>query len=305
MYEIIVNEHGGSGKAKKTWEVAEKILKEKNIEYRKYVTELDYGATAIAKDITSKGEDVNLLVLGGDGTINEVLNGIQNFEKTKFGIIPTGSGNDFARGLGIPKNTKKALDIIFNADGTKKIDLGCVKTELCERRIFGISSGLGMDAMVCKKALSSKLKDALNKLHLGKFIYGIYTLQTLFSMFNDDFTISFDGEEEILFNKLIFSAFMNCFAEGGGVPMAPDAKSDDGKLSVCVAYGIPKITAFFNFLKLTSGKHTNTKGFYLRDFTKAVIKCAHPATLHLDGEYGNEVQDVTVEVMPSVLTLLM
>ena len=90
----------------------------------------------IGAEIVSVEDAQAILVLGGDGTINEVLNGIQNFEKTKFGIIPTGSGNDFARGLGIPKNTKKALDIIFNADGTKKIDLGCVKTELCERRIF-------------------------------------------------------------------------------------------------------------------------------------------------------------------------
>lgn len=305
MYHIIVNEHGGSGKAKKTWLKAEKILKAKNVEYKKYVTTLEYGATAIAHDITSKGEKIKLAVLGGDGTINEVLNGIADFENTSLAIIPTGSGNDFAGGLGIPRNTKKAVNLFLNSEGTKKIDIGLVKTEKCERRVFGISAGLGMDAIVCKKALTSKLKDALNKIHLGKFIYIIYTVQTLFSMYNDNYKVSFDGEESVPINKLIFIAFMNCFAEGGGVPMAPDAKPDDGKLSVCIAYGISKFSAFLTFPQLVAGKHTKHKGFMIRDCKTVDIVTENPATLHLDGEYGNEVSNIHVEALPGKLTLLM
>ena len=107
--------------------------------------------------------------------------------------------------------------------------------------------GAGLDALVCKKALKSKVKDALNKLHLGKLTYLFLTVQSLFTMQTTDAGAVFDGKGQKNHKKMIFAAAMNFRAEGGGVPMAPGADAQDGKLSVCMAWGIPKWRTFFMF----------------------------------------------------------
>ena len=99
MYHFIVNLTGGSGKAKKTWDRVSAILEKNNVEYTLHQSEYEGHSAVIAKELTSGSEEVNIVIVGGDGTINEVLNGIVDFSKVKFGVIPTGSGNDFARGL--------------------------------------------------------------------------------------------------------------------------------------------------------------------------------------------------------------
>ena len=102
MYYFIVNERGGSGKALKTWKKVRKALDEKNVTYDVLTTSLETTATILARNVSSLDGEINLVVVGGDGTVNEVLNGIGDFEKVRLGVIPTGSGNDFARGLGLP-----------------------------------------------------------------------------------------------------------------------------------------------------------------------------------------------------------
>ncbi len=304
MFHIIVNDHGGSGKAARTWLSVEEELKKRNLPYLARKTERAGHATELAREITSSGETVTLLVVGGDGTLNEVLNGIVDFSKVSLGVIPTGSGNDFAGGAGIPNNPSKALDIIVNAGEGKLIDLGMVSTELEKNKIFGISAGIGMDAIVCKKALTSKQKNFLNKIGLGKLTYVVLTVQTLFSMATEPVTLRFDGGEEEHYDKLIFLASMNFPAEGGGVPMAPDADCEDGKLSMCLASGLPRWKAFLDFPFLIAAKHGKLKGFTLRNFTTLDVSCEHPMVLHRDGEYGGDVRSVHFECLPKKLRLL-
>ena len=170
MYYFIVNEQGGSGKAKKTWAKVQKLLKKESVEFKAIYTKVDFGASQAAGQISSLPGQKRIVVVGGDGTINEVINGFTCFDSLSLGVIPTGSGNDFARGIGLRKNAAKCLKRILASDGSKRIDLGRVHFDDGRSRLFGISSGLGMDAIVCKKALVSKLKDALNKIGLGKFV---------------------------------------------------------------------------------------------------------------------------------------
>ncbi|MBO5606288.1 MAG: diacylglycerol kinase family lipid kinase [Treponema sp.] len=301
MLYFIVNESGGSGKARKTWLKVRKVMESRGLEYKALMTTPEITAAELAGNVTSPDGEIDLAVVGGDGTINEVLNGIGSFEKVSLGIIPTGSGNDFARGLGIPKNTAKAVDFMLKSPG-RKIDIGRVTFDGGKKRLFAISSGMGMDAVVCRKALSSRLKDFLNKVGLGKFIYIIYTVQTLFSMKTEQFKISFDGKEEI-FPDLIFVAAMNCAAEGGGVPMCPDALPDDGRLSVCIAAGIKKIKAFMDLPVLVLGRHKKLKGFTLKSCRTMEIECMNPQTLHCDGEYCGETGKVLVEILPEKLNV--
>ena len=106
--QIIVNNGAGTGQAHRVWNETQYLLRGYKIKYAAYMTKYRGHATKLAERISSmKGEEpVYLLVVGGDGTINEVLNGITDFEKVRLGVIPTGSGNDFGRNLNLPKTPK-------------------------------------------------------------------------------------------------------------------------------------------------------------------------------------------------------
>ncbi|MBR1405006.1 MAG: diacylglycerol kinase family lipid kinase [Treponema sp.] len=307
MYHFIVNIHGGSGKAFLKWNKIRALLREKKVEFKVRVPQGVGDATRIAKEISElPDDDIKIVVVGGDGTINEVLNGITDFSRVKLGLIPTGSGNDFTRGMKLPRhNPQKALSIILNSKGDKKIDLGKT-TALAtnDSRIFGISSGFGLDAIVGTGINEAKIKKILNWVHLGKLSYAFLTIQTLFTMKTYEVSLSFDDEEPMKFNKLIFLAAMNFKAEGGGVPMSPKARGDDGELSVCMAAGVPKILTFFKFPLLCLGLHGHSKGFYLRNCKTLELHSNEKSILHTDGELVGSVDSVKFEVLPQKLTML-
>lgn len=188
MYYFIVNEHSRSGKGAEIWREVEAVLKERKISYQAYKTEYEGHAFQLSHDICElQEEDIRLIVLGGDGSANEVLNGMTHFEKVKFGVIPTGSGNDLARGLGIKGSPTEQLEAILSCEKEFVMDLGEVSWNGGKKpRLFAISAGTGLDALVCKKALKSALKDFLNKIHLGKLTYILLTIESLFTMETTD-----------------------------------------------------------------------------------------------------------------------
>ena len=308
MYYFIVNESGGGGNAKKTWHRVTKYLANKNISYQAFITNKKGDGKDFAKLVCKEEDnDKRIVVVGGDGTINEVLNGLYEafcLSSVKFAVIPTGSGNDFVRGLKLKGSTEKILQNILNCTQVHTMDLGLV-TESRANYVFGISAGIGMDAIVCKKVAFSKLKKILNKIHLGSLIYIILTIQTLFSMKTNSVKVIIDDKEEIDFERLIFIAFMNCAAEGGGVPMCPKASFIDGLLSICAASGIAKLKAFFDLPFLVLGKQHKLKGFTLRDCKRIEFFSDSEIVLHTDGEYISGVKNARLECIPSCLQVLM
>ena len=307
MYHFIVNIHGSSGKAFLKWNKLRALLREKKIDFKVHVPQRVGHAMQIAKDVSELNEeDIRIVVVGGDGTINEVLNGISDFSRVKLGVIPTGSGNDFSRGMNLPRHSqKKALNIILKSKGDKKIDLGrSTVLSTNDSRIFGISSGFGLDAIVGTGINEAKIKKILNYVHLGKLSYAFLTIQTLFTMRTYSVSLKFDDDEPMQFNKLIFLAAMNFKAEGGGVPMAPKAKGDDGLLSICMAAGVPKFLTFLLFPLLCMGLHSRSKGFYIRNCKTLVLQSDEKSILHTDGELVGNVDKIKFEVLPQKLTML-
>jgi YegS/Rv2252/BmrU family lipid kinase len=297
MLYFIANQTSCTGKGAKRWKEVQNILKEKHVRYASFVTEYEGHATVLAREICRKEDpDICIVVVGGDGTMNEVINGMEYFERVRFAMLPAGSGNDFARGLGIRRDVRENIERIVNGyeKGTsfyQEVDLGRVTWDNdAHSKLFGISSGVGMDAIVCKKALHSRLKTFLNKIHLGKLTYVLLTIQTLFSMDTGELIAEFDGKKK-KFRKLIYMAAMNLRAEGGGVPMAPKATPYDGILSVCSASGIPKWRTFFCLPILLMAKHERLKGFQMNDCKSVKIHISKPFVLHADGEYCGDVTD--------------
>lgn len=311
MLYFIINERSGRNRTESTWKEIQQILEERQIRYRAYETEYEGHASLLAAEICRQlDENIGLVVVGGDGTVNEVINGMTDFENVRLGVIPGGSGNDFIRGIGAGEKAVENLENILSAmdkpkENIKRIDLGQVRWNGGEKpRLFAISAGVGLDAIVCKKALKSRLKDVLNRFHMGKLTYLILTVESLFSMKTVAATIRFDKRNVKHREKMIFAAAMNVRAEGGGVPMAPKADFCDGKLSVCQAYGIPKWRTFFCLPLLAMAKHETVKGFHVTDAADCEIKLKEPMVLHADGEYCGEVTEIHFSCLPGKLMIL-
>ena len=309
MLYFIVNEKSKSGNAKQIWMDIEEVLKVRNVSYQAFVSEYRGHAGKLAAEICAMDDDdICLVAVGGDGTANEVINGITDFEKVRFGVIPTGSGNDLARGLSLSKDSKNGVIHILNAMKKSREDTWCMDLgEVSfgeEKRLFAISAGIGLDALVCKKALKSKIKDLLNKIRLGKLTYLVLTVQSLFTMQTADAELIFDQEEGLQKRGMIFTAAMNFKAEGGGVPMAPAASARDGKLSFCEAAGIPKWRTFLCLPFLVAAKHTSIKGFSVTDAKECTIRLNRPMVVHADGEYCGEVAKVHFRCLPGKLRVL-
>lgn len=224
-----------------------------------------------------------MVVLGGDGTINEVVNGIQDYEKVILGYIPIGSSNDFARSLNIPSSPKEALELILAAHDTRSINIGRLQYQ-DRLKHFAVSAGIGFDAAICHEAVISKLKVALNKIHLGKLTYAGISLHRLFLTTPQKMTVTLDHKEEFTFPSAYFAAVMNHKYEGGGVKFCPDARPDDNLLDVIVVSDLSKLKILTLLPTAFTGWHTHFKGVHTYQCRHVSIHAERALPVHTDGE---------------------
>lgn len=302
-YYFIVNTHSRTGQSRQVWEKLEQILQQRNILYEAFLTEYERHAQQITEQLTAGDEEIRLVVCGGDGTVNEVLNGIRDFSRVTFAYIPIGSANDFARGLGLSESPEVILNKLLDSQSLTWIDLGLVQWDGGSRR-FGISAGIGLDAMVCRRASTSGLKTFLNRFHLGGLTYGILTVTTLFQTKATDARIkTAEGDDRVL-PRMVFSAAMNFSCEGGGVPMAPEASARDGRLSLCSLYRLPRILCLLCFPFLLMGKHKWIPAFRISETNEVRISLGEATVVHADGEDCGDHREVTFSVLPKALRMI-
>lgn len=306
MYHFIVNLNSRTGKAKNIWEDIREELERREVPYVLHETKYAGHAIAISRRLVKNEETpVKIVVLGGDGTFNEVINGARDYDKIELGYIPTGSGNDLARGLQLPSDPLENLNRILNSKEFVRVDLGCLSWDDGEsKKYFAVSTGVGVDADVCRLALSSTLKKVLNKMGLGKLTYAILTLRSLFASPTMNAHIVADGKDYGILDRVIFIAIMNQSTEGGGVPMSPHAVATDGKLSMCCISGVGKLKALTLFPSLLGGKHTNLDAYLGVDFAQADIVLKTPFVWHTDGEMCSYNTEMHIECIPGAIKLM-
>ena len=161
MYAFIVNPNAKSGLGQIVWNDLELLLKKSSVEYEVFFTKYQKHATTMTQKITSDGNEHTVVALGGDGTVNEVVNGIVDFDKTILGYIPIGSSNDFARGLKLPQEPEKALETILTCPHLHPMNIGELRYKDKLRR-FAVSCGLGFDADIVHESVVSPVKYILN-----------------------------------------------------------------------------------------------------------------------------------------------
>ncbi|MGI6007791.1 MAG: diacylglycerol/lipid kinase family protein [Ruminococcus sp.] len=284
MYYFIINPKSRSGAGLKLWQKVHELLSAEHVLFRSFFTKCPGHATSLSERISDhlKSGDT-LVVLGGDGTLNEVFNGLKYPQITTFAYIPTGSGNDFARGMGLATDIREAVKAILSPSEIRKLDICRCRTEN-SRKKFGISSGLGFDAGICHEALSSPLKNFLNKIKLGKLTYTIIALRQL--LFFRPFTLQIitDGQKKATFKKVYFAAAMNLKYEGGGFQFCPDAEPDDGYLDLFLVHNLPKPKILLLLPTAFWGKHTRFKGIRLLRCRRALLLSDRELPVHIDGE---------------------
>lgn len=285
MYYIIANPKSCSGRGARLWALVRRSLLLKRIPFQASLTRFRGHAARLSADLTGSGWDPadTLVVIGGDGTLNEVLDGLNLSADVTLGYIPTGSGNDFARGAGISTDPQTALAHILSPALIRPIDVGVLRAGRRTER-FAISAGIGFDAAICHEALSSPVKDALNRLHLGKLTYAAIAVRVLFTCPLAKLTLTLDGGRRLTCEKAYFAAVMNLPWEGGGLRFCPRARPDDGVLDVLVVSGVSRPKAALLLLSAFWGGHTRFRGCRLLRCKSVTISSSLPLPVHTDGE---------------------
>ncbi len=303
MYTFIVNPNSRSGMGRYVWKEIQVVLDNRQIKYKAFFTKHQKHATKIVRELTSDGETHTIIAVGGDGTVNEVVNGLVHPDKVTLGSIPTGSRNDFARSYGLPTNPVEALENILSSKFIEKMDIGELSYKNKKRR-FAVSSGMGFDAAICHEVVVSKLKTLLNKFKLGKLVYVFIALRQWLFLTPEQVTITLDNTESHTFSRCYLIASMNHRYAGGGFMFAPKANPSDGKLSICAITDMPKLKMLLLLPTAFWGKHVYFKGVHTYDCKTIHIHSQKPLALHTDGEPWFLQNDISLTCLPTQLNVI-
>jgi diacylglycerol kinase family enzyme len=199
----------------------------------------------------------------------------------------------------IPKDADKALFGILHNENEICLDYGVVtyEDELTgekKTKRFIISSGVGYDADICEEANRSRLKNVLNKVHLGKLVYVAIGVKQIFTRNAVKAVIRMD-EEIIRVPGLFFAVGMIHEKEGGGVPFCPHADPTDGKFHVCLVRNMPKWKLLLAVMLVYVKKHLLFNNITEHECKKLQLKLEKPQWFHVDGETPCRVKRISME----------
>lgn len=307
-YYFIVNPGAKTGKGKNLWEDLESRLAGSKTDYEVFFTKKDENAAKIAETICREHPEIKrIIIVGGDGTVNEVINGLSDYGKIILGLIPTGSGNDLARGLGIPEDYEKAYAHAIHPGEFKKVDHGFLEylDDDTPARKFAVSAGIGYDADICYHAQRSPLKKFLNLIGKGSSIYFLMGIKLIFANKRAKLVLTIDGKRKITCEKAVFVTAMNTLYEGGGVPMAPGAVPDDGKLTLCIVNNISRLQHCLLMTSAKKGEHIKSSGVEIVTCKSVEIEADRPLVMHTDGEYAGKHKHVRLSCLPDQIRMIL
>lgn len=311
MYHIIVNPASRSGRGLKIWKtLIEPALAREQVVYQSYLSEKAGDVERIAREIEKRTdgderEPLRIIVLGGDGTVNEMMQGISDPSRLLLGYIPTGSSNDLARDLKIPKDPLKALHRILHSEKPTSMDLGNVTYSDGKTRCFFVSCGIGYDAAICEETNRSVLKDVLNRMGFGKLTYVGIALKQLIATKKISCKLTLDGQTSITIEKMLFTCCMVHRFEGGGFMFAPNANAHDGILDLCAVGDIPKLLILTALPTALYGKHYLFPGITPYRARRITIESDRPLWVHTDGEVKRKETSIKVTCRQDAFRMLL
>jgi diacylglycerol kinase (ATP) len=301
-YKIIVNPVSGRGAGQKVAPLLEQSLQALNFDFDLVFTQRPWHASELAFQAAEAGYGA-VIAVGGDGTANEVLNGLmqahlKGIKTPALGILSVGRGNDFAYGMDIPPSLEEGIQVLEN-NYLKKIDVGYVEGGLYPQgRYFGNGVGIGFDAVVGFEAL--KLAPLS-----GFPSYIVAALKTIFLYFNAP-RVKIEMDDENLEQPALMVSVMNGKRMGGGFMMAPESQSGDGLFDVCIAGQVSRTGIFTlipRFMQGTQKGHPVIHFARTTSITVTAIEGKLPA--HSDGEtLCKDGEKLSMKIIPQALEII-
>ena len=295
----ILNPAAGRGAAGRMAPQIESSLRKCGLDFDLVTTTAPGHARALAHDAALQGREL-VTAIGGDGTANEVLNGLMQAQggadRTAMGVVPIGTGNDFAFGAGIPIDVEKACRVI--ARGENKIfDVGRVQAENEEPLYFGNGVGIGFDAAVVIET---------HKVHRlrGFLLYLAGIFRTIAFYYKAPLVrVRIDGQEIVQESMMVST--MNGHRLGGGFNIAPGSKMDDGVFDLCVTSKVSRPQMLGFVPRFMRGTHVTDARVTMFQGRKVTVESDSPWASHVDGDlYGVGAQRFDMELLPQRLRLV-
>lgn len=285
--KVILNVAAGRGKAKKAIPTIKDIFKARNLTLDMDVTQGPGEATHLSRQACKKDFDI-IVAAGGDGIVNEVVNGMVG-SNSALGVIPIGLGNDFAKGMNIPSKLELAC-LTIHEGALKQIDVGKVND-----RYFVNGLGIGFDAYVAKE--SQKIKWFFNP----NWIYLYTVLRTLFRYKAPMVKINFD--DVTLDKRVLLVAIGNGRSSGGGFLLTPEAEFDDGLMDVCIIEMTERLKLLKSLPKAIRGTHIKLPYVRTLKTKKITIDSSSLLLAHVEGEILQS-QRYQIEILPKMLRVM-
>ena len=276
---VILNPVAGRGAH--SWPLYEAELQKRGAAIR--ATQKAGDAARLAREAIEAGADF-LVAAGGDGTLGEVAGVILESEReVRLGVLPLGTGNDFARTLGVWGEPKRALDAIFEGQ-TRRVDVGRIE---CNRRqrVWLNVAGCGFDALVAKRINDWGARKTMRYAR-GLAAYLLATARELAGFRAFDARLELDGET--LETSAVLVAVANAKSYGGGMLVCPDARLDDGLFDVCVIQKVSRIEFLRAFPGVFAGKHTVHPKVLMRRCRAIRVESWQSVPVLADGEIVGE-----------------
>ncbi len=285
-YRVIVNPWAGRGTGARLLPSLPALLE--GLSYSLVVTEAPRHATALAATAAREGAEV-VVAVGGDGTVLEVLNGLLG-SSTALAVLPIGSGNDFIKPLGIPRDLEGAARLL-RCGVVRRIDLGRAG-DTC----FGNGLGIGFDARV---AIETRHFPRLRgfPLYLAALWRAVWRYRPC------PMRVEMDGR--ILEGRFLMLAVANGRCLAANFWLTPHAEMDDGLFDLCLVHAMPLPLFFYHLPKVTRGQHTHLREVYMARSRRVAVQSALPLPVHADGEILSEgVTSLEVEIVPNAVGVL-
>jgi len=294
---VIVNLYARGGMARTRWPIIKQLLKDSGLPFDCSFTESAGHATGLARDAVEKGYEL-VIAVGGDGTVNEVVNGLVDENgrgRATLGFISAGTVSDFAQSVGIPQNYVKASRI-FSDFREFTIDLGvmeCTGDGRKMRRLFGNTAGLGFVTDIVG-GVNQRLK-----ILGGTAAYAIWLMPIITNYSNKDITLSIDGQR---YEERDFAILVNNGRYLGGGKVFPHADPGDGLLDVAILGDLSKPEAIWHLPWLYIGIHAKHPKIRMSQAKSIEVDSPQRLPVQIDGEVVGETP-VSFRVVPAALNV--
>ncbi|HKZ68766.1 MAG TPA: YegS/Rv2252/BmrU family lipid kinase [Anaerolineales bacterium] len=265
-------------------------------------TEFPAHAADLAAKAGLSGYDT-VVAMGGDGTVHEVVNGLMRVAPThrpKLGVVPIGSGNDFAFGAGVSLDSAEAMKRVFTG-APKAIDVGLARDNNGRTEYWDNTVGIGFDGKI--NIMSRKIEG----LH-GFPMYLTAVLRTLAQDYESSQMKLWIDDEPMIDRNVLMLTLGNGPREGGGFNTTPDAKMDDGHFDYVIVGHMGRIAILGLLPKVMNGTHGTDQHVKISTFKKLRLEADRALPIHTDGElwspYEVNTRIVEIEIVPGAIQLL-